>query len=65
MRRKYAGKMKPQEGGSAAGKMNYFNGFPKWVLKHYGRIKENNGVCDIPDCDCHWIDSLNKRKEST
>jgi hypothetical protein len=41
---------------------SYFNGFPKWVKNHYARIKEINGVCDIPDCNCHWVDSLKRRK---
>jgi hypothetical protein len=35
-----------------------FSTWPKWVLDHYARIKETNGVCDIPECVCQWVDSL-------
>jgi hypothetical protein len=39
-----------------------FSAWPNWVLKHYARIKENYGVCDIPECKCHWVDSVNDRE---
>ena len=35
-----------------------FGTWPNWVLNHYARIKVNNGVCDIPECVCQWVDSL-------
>jgi len=35
---------------------------PSWVLKHFESVKENNGVCDIPGCVCHWVDSLKDPK---
>lgn len=40
------------------------NKIPEWVSKHFARIKENNGICDIPDCICHWVDSLKTKKDS-
>jgi hypothetical protein len=35
-----------------------FGSWPKWVLNHYARIKENNSICDILECKCHWVDSM-------
>jgi hypothetical protein len=38
--------------------MTTFRSWPKWVLDYYARIKENSGVCDIPQSVCHRVDSL-------